>query len=113
MIARLSLKKASFAEAFHVRPIFFRILFLGKFFNISIKRGSYGGVVLDRPRIIVGEPQVPLELTNVIWFSATLKRQHFPLRRQTCAILQHMARKLNQADKEIGFTNRSNHLLPP
>ena len=37
MIARLSLKKASFPEEFHVRPIFFPSLCLDKFFNISMK----------------------------------------------------------------------------
>ena len=37
VIARLSFKKASLAEAFHFRPIFFPFLCLGKFFNISIK----------------------------------------------------------------------------
>ena len=37
MIARSSFKEASFAEAFHVRPIFFPFLCLGQFFNISIK----------------------------------------------------------------------------
>ena len=37
MIACLSFKKASSAEAFHVRPIFFPFLCLGKFFHISIK----------------------------------------------------------------------------
>ena len=37
MIARLSFKKASLAFAFHVRPIFFPFLCLGKFFKTSIK----------------------------------------------------------------------------
>ena len=35
--AGLSFNKASVARAFHVRPIFFPFLCLGKFFNISIK----------------------------------------------------------------------------
>ena len=37
VISRLSFKKAPLAEAFHVRPIFFPFLCLGKFFKISIK----------------------------------------------------------------------------
>ena len=37
MIARLSFKKASLVEAFHVRPIVFPFLCLGKFFNFGIK----------------------------------------------------------------------------
>ena len=37
MIAHLRLKKATLTEAFHVRPILFPFLCLGKFFNISIK----------------------------------------------------------------------------
>ena len=32
MIAHLSFKKASLAEAFHVRPVFFPFLCLGEFF---------------------------------------------------------------------------------
>ena len=37
VVARLSFKKASLAEAFYVRPIFLPFLWLGKFSNISIK----------------------------------------------------------------------------
>ena len=37
MIARLRFKKALLAKVFHVRPIFFPFLCLGKVFNISIK----------------------------------------------------------------------------
>ena len=94
VIAPLYFRKASFAEAFHIRPIFFPFLCLGKFFNISIKgvawpatkgavqckkknlnqRGSYGGVVLDISRIIVGESQEPSEVLSVFWFFPTLKR---------------------------------------
>ena len=36
VIARLTFKEASLAEAFHVRPILFPFSCLGKFFNISI-----------------------------------------------------------------------------
>ena len=47
MIAPLSLKKASWAEAFHVRPILVQILCLGKFFNISIKGVAMEAYLLD------------------------------------------------------------------
>ena len=116
MVARLSFKKAWLPEAFHVRPIFFPFLCLGsvrRILQYFDQRGSYGGVVLDIPRIIVGEPQEPLELSNIIRFVPTLKRQHFPWRRPVCAIFQHMATKFIRMNKEIGFANRSNQLFFP
>ena len=86
MTARLSFRKASLAEAFHVRPIFFPFLCLGNFVQHFNQRGSYGGVVLGISRTIVGESQDSSELWNIIRFFPTLKRQHFPWRRPACAI---------------------------
>ena len=78
MIAPLSFKKASWAKAFHVRPILVQFLCLGKFFDMSIKRVAMKAYVSDIPRKIVCNPQEPPKLTNSVRVCPTLRRQHFP-----------------------------------
>ena len=49
MIARLSFKRASLAEVFHVMPIVLPALMLRQNFEHIKQKGSYGGLVLDIP----------------------------------------------------------------